>query len=470
MLKDHGFVLEGTDLIIRRILTRAGRNQIFVNDIPLSLNLLNQITPHLIDVHGQFDQILVNQNHIHYLDQFSGIDKSVLSESFLAWKQSEKELRSAEEKETNKEERLIVLRAHIESLQKLNPQNNEEEGLLRKKEAAKSSQKITDLKEKIYALSQEPVKIEKRVREIFSIASALNIKEAEKIKDTSELISANLMDLEAEISTLESLSDGSIDINQIEGRIFSLREAARTHRVETNELPGLLEQFKAEEGALNRNQDQLQKLRKNWEKYKDIFEKEASAIHEKRQASSKKLSAELQKKLQALKLPHACFHVHFARLEAPQWSEHGTYKATFQVSTNPGIKPDDLLKVASGGERSRIMLALKTLINTEKPTLVFDEIDSGLGGEVSASMGDMLKKLSKNMQILSITHSPQLSACADHHFFVQKTVKNEATHTVVTPLTEDQRIKEISRMLSGKTITQAATEAARALLADKASV
>lgn len=142
LLKDHGFVLEGTDLIIRRVLSRAGRNQIFVNDIPLSLNLLNQITPHLIDVHGQFDQILVNQNHIHYLDQFAGINKNALSESFLAWKQAEKELRSAEEKEVDKEERLIVLRAHIESLQKLSPKNDEEEELLSKKKLPNQVKKL----------------------------------------------------------------------------------------------------------------------------------------------------------------------------------------------------------------------------------------------------------------------------------------------------------------------------------------
>ena len=252
----------------------------------------------------------------------------------------------------------------------------------------------------------------------------------------------------------------------LEDRLFGLRAAARKHSVAVVELPGLLENLKERLNALDAGTGRVAALEAAARQARAAYAEAGGALSASRREAAKRLEAALAKELPPLKLDRARFVVEIAPREESGWGPDGMDRVTFLVSTNPGQAPGRLEKIASGGELSRLMLALKVVLarGSPVPTLVFDEVDAGIGGATAAAVGERLARVAERLQVLVVTHSPQVAARAAQQLRVAKKVKGERAATLVEPLDRRERREEIARMLAGERVTDAARAAADSLL------
>ena len=259
-------------------------------------------------------------------------------------------------------------------------------------------------------------------------------------------------------------------LEQLEERLFALRAAARKHAVPVVELPGLLLRLKERLGALDAGTGRVAKLEAEAESARNAFIAAASDLTAARTKAARELEKAVARELAPLKLDRARLHIELVPREEPAWAADGVDRITFLVSTNPGQTPGQLAKIASGGELSRLMLALKVVLarGSPVPTLVFDEVDSGIGGATAAAVGERLSRVADRLQVLVVTHSPQVAARAQHHLRVSKSVAKGTTLTKVTPLSDAEHRDEVARMLSGATVTAEARAAAERLIEDGA--
>lgn len=453
-------------LIIRRTFATDGKAQIFLNDVPVSLSLLKEVGARLINIHNQFDAMLLPKNHMTCIDHYGSLEKKALQADYHAWQAAVQALHEAQEIYAQKETLLKEIQFKRSILKKLSPKPHEENTLLEEKEKAKYAQKITDLYSNISTLFHEPIQLKKRLHGLISGASGIQIEDCQKIAALAENLKSICIDLEAHAENLAHHQPDK-NLNQIEERLYALREAAFALGVDTAELHTLDKNLSTQEETLQSGEEGLRALKEAEVRAREVFKTHADNVMKKRSEIGAKLSHQMSQSLQRLKLPHAQFLVKQEELPLSRWTKEGAHNLEFEVSMNPGIPPGPLMKVASGGERSRLMLALKTLMHVNIPVLIFDEIDSGLGGDVATAMGDMMHTLAKKTQILCITHAPQIAAVADHHMYVSKKTTGTHTTTHVDCLNTDQRLEEIARMLSGKTITDASRTAARSLLSER---
>lgn len=472
LLQEQGLEREET-LIIRRIIHREGKTKAFLNDQPISVTFLNHLSSHLLEIHGQFDHLLSPAQQLQALDRYAQFSTDKLANAYLQWKKEEEALNDAKHHFSNKERRLEELSFLIEELQTLNPKNQEEEQLLALKEQGKNTDQLETILKLVRELFEEPAHIESRILSLQRYVDRASTESLSRLKIPVEAILMALQDLREETRHLEFVVAQGItqSLDDIEGRLYALRQMARKYHTSTDELVSLLETLQYEKQTLLNAESSLDHLYLKEKEAKDIYIKLSDQAAHSRQKAGKELSRQIEEALTPLKLPHAKFSVIFHELPEAQWSSNGRHHMEFHISTNPGLAPGPLSKIASGGELSRVMLALKSLLKEKAqiPTLIFDEIDVGLGGAVAAAMGEKLSLLSANSQVLAITHSPQLAAYADHHFGVSKKVENNKTATSIHALQPAERIEELSRMLAGKNITDLTRAAAQELLKDKVS-
>ena len=256
-------------------------------------------------------------------------------------------------------------------------------------------------------------------------------------------------------------------LEKIEERLFALRAAARKHNVTVPELAALAEKMTAQLAALDDGEAGLKKLAAAAKAAREAYVSAAEAQAAARRKGAARLDKAVAAELGPLKLEKAKFVTEVTKLVEPEWSENGTDRVQFTVSTNPGAPPAPIAKIASGGELSRFLLALKVSLAKvgDAATIVFDEVDSGIGGGTAAAVGERLKRLAKDVQVLVVTHSPQVAAVADRHWLIKKTTTKTAASTDVLPLDSKGRREEIARMLSGAEVTAEARAAADKLLA-----
>ena len=475
-LEDLGFASHEDTLIIRRIITREGKTKCFINDTPTSVGALKTIGEQLVEIHGQFDRLLLPSHHRSVLDEFGQLtgDGETTRKTHAQWKESVTTLEITRANIQKHEENREYLSFCLKELQDLNPQLDEEEGLLEKRSFLMHYEKLqTGLKTSLYEL-QEKGHVEQTLNTAYR--SLLNTNMEGTLDPLLEKLDASLLSLQETIHALEDklhdcLPEGEdITLEEIEGRLNALRSLATKHRCTTEELPGLLEQFQREAAILSNAGTEMSALEARVHEDRTRYEKAAHTLSEKRKATATRLKEIIEKELKPLKL-HADFSIHFSPLSEEQWSEHGMETVEFHVSTNPGELPGPLSKIASGGELSRLMLALKVSLNQRShvPTLIFDEVDTGLGGAVADAMGKRLKDLSIQTQVLAITHSPQMAAYANHHYQVAKHLKEDRMQTSILPLdSHEKREEELARMLSGSKITPEAKAAARQLMKELA--
>ena len=475
LLRENSLDDDG-DLIFRRVQSADGRTKASVNDQPVSVQMMRQLGQLLVEIHGQHDdRALVDTDaHRTLLDAFSGLADEALQVSTLyrTWKDAERTLKSHRARVEAAAREADYLRSSVEELEILSPRDGEEDELADSRARMQKSERIAgDISEASEFLNgnASPVPL------IASMVRRLERKSHEApglLEETVELLDQALNHLSnAQMEVEAALRRTEFDpreLERVEERLFALRAAARKYSVPVTELPALAEKMVADLADLDAGEEKLGKLEKISEAAKIEFDRAAAALSKKRHSGASALSDAVMIELPALKLERARFMVEVTT-DAESASADGIDQVEFHVQTNPGTRPGPIMKVASGGELSRFLLALKVALadRGSAPTLVFDEIDSGVGGAVADAIGQRLKRLSANVQVLSVTHAPQVAARAATHLLISKGPAGDGSDKIATrvaTMTPEHRAEEIARMLSGASVTAEARAAAAALL------
>jgi DNA repair protein RecN (Recombination protein N) len=474
LASEAGASIEG-DLILRRVQMADGRSKAFVNDHPVSMQALRSIGAALVEIHGQHaDRAMIDPaTHRDLIDDFAGLREDVadLAADHAGWREAGRALAAHRARIEAARREADYLRHATAELDKLSPEPGEEEQLANERQRMMSAEKITgDLRDAADLLSgdQAPGPV------LISVLRRLERRKEQAGPDLAEAIAAldtALQSLDVAQTGLEAeLRQAEFDpreLERIEERLFALRAAARKYQSRIDELPALAARLAGDLDALDHGEVELLRLEKDLAAREAVLRAKAQSVSDKRHHAAAALDEAIAAELPPLKLERARFETVIesdaARLEAS-----GMDRVEFHVSTNPGSKPGPMMKIASGGELARFMLALKVTLadRGSAPTLVFDEIDTGVGGAVADAIGARLARLASRVQVLAVTHAPQVAARANQHFEIAKSATGEADRvaTRVQLLDQGARREEIARMLSGAAITNEARAAAAKLL------
>lgn len=475
LLRDQGLDAEDDTLLLRRVVTKDGRSKVFVNDQPASVGLLRQIGDMLVEVHGQFDShgLLNPVTHRGVLDAYgaAATELKACRAAYGVWRsaaqaraQAEADLKAARAEEE-------VLRGAEEELAALAPRPGEEEELAEKRALLMNGEKLAEgLNAALQALEAGGAGIEGVLR---GAQRALD-----RVQPMAEsLISPIIEALErAAIEAAEAHNHldraaGDIDMDprhleEVEERLFALRGLARKHGCAVDDLSAVLDELRRRLRTLDDGGSDLVRLAKEEQATRQAYLEAARALSKARKAAALTLDAAVAQELPPLKLDKAAFVTRVEDLPEDQWSADGLDRVAFEVATNPGAAPGPIGKIASGGELARFMLALKVVLArvSPVPTLVFDEVDAGIGGATAAAVGERLGRLAADLQVLVVTHSPQVAAKGHGHWRVSKRAHGDTVTTTIEQLTGQERQEEVARMLAGETITNEARAAAASLM------
>jgi DNA repair protein RecN (Recombination protein N) len=463
------------ELILRRVQMADGRTRAFANDQPISVQVLRAIGSRLVEIHGQHDDRALVDPAMHraLIDAAGGLESDVAAvrTAHAAARDARAALAAEEARIENARKEADWLRHAHEELTKLAPAPNEERDLADKRTGMMQAEKVaTELRDANDMMSGEHapgpamLSLLRRLDRRAAQAPAL-------LEPSVKALDAALTAVDVAAQTIsEALRACNFDpreLERIEERLFALRAAGRKYAVPVDDLAALAEKFSSDLAALDAGEANLAKLRKAADAADATFATLASALSKARVKAAAALDKAVNGELKPLKLEQARFSTQITSDPASQGPE-GIDRVEFWVQTNPGTRPGPLMKVASGGELARFMLALKVVLadRGSAPTLVFDEIDTGVGGAVADAIGQRLARLAARVQVLAVTHAPQVAARAGGHLRIAKSAadKGKRVATRVEPLAEDARREEIARMLAGATITEEARAAARRLI------
>ncbi len=474
LLREQGLDSD-TTLILRRILGADGRSRAFINDQPVSVTLLRDAGETLVEIHSQFEThgLLDSKTHRALLDDYAGLTADVrgLSRLWQDWKDIESALATAKSDAEKAKADEDYLRHAVAELQTLDPQPGEEESLLIQRESLKHKEQVLQaLEESWQAISGEAgaeLSISRAARALERIADKLEA-DLTPVIDALDRAGQELQDAVGRVQSITSnVEGGALSMEALEDRLYALRGVARKHHCQVDELPALYETLHEKLSLITRQDDILSGLAQKTKAARAAYIAAAEKISLARKGAADRLDKAVAKELPPLKLDKARFVTAVDRAATEQgWGPDGMDQVRFLVATNPGAEPGPLGKIASGGEMARFMLAIKVVMAAlgNAASLVFDEVDSGIGGSTADAVGERLARLAKSKQILVVTHSPQVAARAAHHWIVMKSGAKDV-RTNVIPLSElDQRQEEIARMLSGATVTSEARAAAQKLL------
>lgn len=462
------------ELLIKRSLSRDGKGKIFVNDQPVGAKLLKEIGKYLVEVHGQFDnQGLLNPaNHLEVLDLY-GNYKPLLEKSataFAAYKAAKIARITAENNIAKAKEDEDNLRHWVEELSKLSPKPGEEEELGKKRLEMMNAEKIIGSLSYAYSALTEAADVQGAIRSAQSALDKANSLVDGKYQTIIDMLDQALIDVSETANELEEAS-ANISLNQnelenIEERLYALRGLARKHNVTVEDLPQTLADFRSRLSSIELGEEGIAGLRKAEEAAKLGYIKAANELSSARQAAALQLDNKVMAELPPLKMEKAKFVTVIEKNDENGWSEKGFNTVYFTVATNPNSPQGPLNKIASGGELARFMLALKVNLaqSSSVASMIFDEVDAGVGGATAQAVGERLARLAQDVQVLVVTHSPQVAAQGNNHFKVEKATLNNITTTTVRELTCEEKAEEIARMLAGEIITDAARAAAKVLI------
>ena len=472
------------ELIVRRELSVKGSNRCFLNDTPVALNVIREVGNLLVDLHGQHEHqsLLRTETHIEFLDEFGSLEQPLLDykkeyEKFNSLQKDLAELRSKENLLREKKDLYEFQRKEIETV---SPVANEDESITAELHILENSEKLLELTTNVY---QQLYDSEKSIYDSL-IAVHQNINALAKIDKTFAETSGELQtvitvinditnvvrkynaQIELEPQKLEDLRSRFQSINLLKKKYGGTLEALLAHYEKIIGEIKLAESF----------EEEIDKLENGIHQQKETLSKLASTLSQKRNELAKKISKEVKEVLKELGIPQSIFEVTILQNSDEQNSQkngvpfrfnsRGYDDVEFFISTNLGEDAKPLSKVASGGEVSRIMLALKTILakNDKLPLLIFDEIDTGISGRISQKVGLALKNLALFHQVISITHQPQIAALADIHFSVEKKVVEERVVSSIKKLKNEERIREVAKLLSGEVITETNLQTAKELM------
>lgn len=473
ILDENAIPLEG-ELILRRVVTADGRSRGFVNDTAVSGALLRRIGDLLVEVHGQFDQrgLLNPQAHRAILDAFGGLAGSAqaVRDAHTAWRDAKAAVDAQREQLAAARSEEKYLRHRERELTDLAPQPGEEDELAQRRHALMNREKVVStLSDALAAVGGDGGALarlgaaERRLERSSGLAPDL-------LEPATAAVSRALIEAgEAEAvleAALRSLGEDGGTLDQLEERLFALRDAGRKHRVSVEALPALLDETRALLQRIDAGAGDLEAAERLAAATYDTFQAAARRLSAGRATAAARLAKTVEAELPPLRLERAKVRVDLEALPEAQWGAEGAERVAFEVCTNPGQPFGPLAKIASGGELSRFMLALKVVLARldTAATLIFDEIDAGVGGATADAVGERLARLGAERQVLVVTHAPQIAARANRHYSVGKRVAGGRTHVEVRELTPDERRDEVARMLAGAEVTDAARAAAASLM------
>jgi DNA repair protein RecN (Recombination protein N) len=462
-------------LTLRRLVGADGRSRAFVNDQPVSVALLRRLGDTLVEIQGQMEQhgLLDMATHRASLDAFAGLEKQgeMVRTTWRAWRLAEQARIDAETATAAARRDEDFLRHAMKELEALSPQADDEEKLAGERQLLRAGSALGE------AVAQALVELEHGRGAVGALRSAHRQIERAVDKAVGRLDTAlaaldralsEATEAQAQLEMArDALEFDPTRLEKIEERLFALRAVARKHNVSVVELPALIERFAAQLAALDDGEAGLKRLLAEAKAARAAYLAAAETQSADRRKGATRLDRAVAAELGPLKLEKAKFVTELAALAEAEWSEFGTDRVQFMVATNPGAPPAPIARIASGGELSRFLLALKVCLARvgDAATIVFDEVDSGVGGATAAAVGERLKRLAKDVQVLVVTHSPQVAAVADRHWLIRKTTTRNAASTDVLVLDAKGRREEIARMLSGAQVTAEARAAADRLLA-----
>jgi DNA repair protein RecN (Recombination protein N) len=474
LLAEQG--LDGSDgqLVLRRIVEANGRSRAFVNDQPASVGLMRQLGDALVEIHGQFEShsLMNPATHRAVLDAFGQLEGQVseVRAAHALWRSAKQAFKQAEADLAKSRAEEEELRFQTDELRKLSPQPGEEAQLAEKRSLMMHAEKLGEGVNGAMQTLTRPHSVEGALRSAQRQLEKVADKAGGTLIGAIQALERAAIEAEEALAQIERVQ-GEIDLDpahleQVEERLFALKQVARKHGVEVERLPDLLQKLENRLSDLDGGGKGLARLAQAEAQARETYVKQARQLSMARRAAAAKMDKAVAGELVPLKLDKARFATVLEDLPEGEWNDFGLERVAFQVATNPGAAPGPLNKIASGGELSRFMLALKVVLagTGSVASIVFDEVDSGIGGAVAAAVGERLKGLANKLQVLVVTHSPQVAAQADHHYQVMKSEAKGAVKTSIVQLEPESRIEEVARMLSGAEVTSEARQAAWRLM------
>ena len=479
LISEHGLEApsDGEPVILRRIVDSAGRSRAFVNDQPISVSLMRQIGDLLVEIEGQFaTQGLMNTaSHSAALDAFGALHglRQQVGKSFDNFQKAQAALEEAEAQLAKAQEDEEFLRHAVAELKMLNPHPDEESQLADARALLMHSEKLVEAIKAADTALTSGDNVEDRlgtaVRALARHAEAAQGR-FDPVLDALERAADGMAD--ALTLLRRAMADTEPDpkrLDDCEERLFALRAAARKHNVTVADLPALQERLEAALVAVEDGGAALSALIKSRDNARAEYIAGAEALSDKRTEAARGLDRAVALELPPLRLEKAVFTTVVERRAEAEWGANGIDRVHFEVSTVPGVPGGPLARIASGGELARFLLALKLVLHRANAvtTLVFDEVDSGVGGATASAIGERLARLAEEVQVLVITHSPQVAAFGAHHLRVAKKESGNGVVTIVEDLAQPERREEIARMLAGAEITEEARAAADSLIVER---
>jgi len=461
-LTDNEMGADG-ECVIRRVLHANGRSKAFINGYNATLMQLRALCDLLIDIHGQHEHqsLQLPQIQRQLLDAFLAEPGLVdqVRQKFTEFRALQQRFEQAQSGSMEREQRIDLLGLYCEELNQLNLLEDEFDALQEEYRRLSNAGKLIDKSGEVlgYLYENEEQNVQSTLSQCEQELNQLLLSDR-ALAGSHELVSAALIQIQEATAELRSYRDGiELDgarLEMINERIASSQNLARKHRIEVSELPGLAVALNRELEKLQGDDFDIEAMQQDIDKLQEDYMFSAGELSLKRQQTAAILSEQITRVMQQLGMDSGQFVIEVESNQSP--GTHGIDNIRYLVSTNPGQPPKSLAKVASGGELSRISLAIQVIMSESSsiPTLIFDEVDSGVGGGVAEIVGKKLRLLGRDRQVLCVTHLPQVASQAHHHFRVEKISENNATSTAVFALTDDERLEEVARMLGGVTITE----------------
>jgi DNA repair protein RecN (Recombination protein N) len=464
-----GLDAEEDEIIIKREISADARNRVYINNQPTTVSALRELAPLILDIHGQHEQqtLLDNSSQLALIDAFAESTDLAdrLRDVFADIQASEAELAEITAEHTRKVERLDLLAFQHDEIQKADPKPDETEQVRERLGVLSNAGKLLDAAARGYDALYESetsalstvVQIQRAIRE-----AAQHDPRLQPIAEQIEAARISLHDIAYTLRDYANQVDA--DPQELERVQARMAELERLHRKYGPNLLEHLQKVRREMDSIGLTETKKEQINNKIVGLKRQYSDLAAQLSKKRRASSKKLQTAVETELQSLAMPHARFTVAWSEVTPGRAS--GIDKPELLISANPGEDPWPVEKIASGGEISRVMLALRTVLAVDhrKKVLVFDEVDAGIGGKAAETVGQKLKELSSRYQVLCVTHLAQIAAFADHQYRIEKLVLDGRTVTRVEPLSGDARVEELVRMMSGSRVTDAARQHVKELL------
>ena len=472
-LKENEFGIE-EDCILRRIITKEGRSKAFINGQPVNLQTLKSLGTLLVDIHSQHahHQLLQREYHQTLLDAYADCQPLItkVSAHYKKWQALARQIQELQNRSNEADSRKEYLEFQLVEFKELHLQKGEYEQLENRHSIMANAESLQEACQKTLHIcrdSDEGALID-QLHQCEQLLSHLT-EHSSDIQDAYELINSASIQLQEACQSLrhqlEHANSDNDSLHEIESRLASIHDLARKHRIPPQELLTIQESLKNELHSLKNSNEQIKTLSIEAEKEQATYHSLARQLSQLRETASDNLTYQIKQQLKALGMGN-CEFVPLLNSDSESPKVSGYESVEFLVSTNPGLPPQGLHKIASGGELSRISLAIQVITAKAStiPTLVFDEVDVGIGGATAEVVGKLLKELGKSAQIICVTHQPQVAAQANQHYFVAKTQTADSTNTSVKVLDQEGKVKEVARMLGGKEITQATLDHAKEMI------